>query len=81
MVDNNQNNNGPWWKDGVRLFGEVSTWIAVPIILALISGKALDAHYDTKPLMLLVLAGIAFLISAYGIVKAVRNFTNKIKKR
>lgn len=58
---------------------EVSTWIAVPIILALIAGKFLDNRYGTKPLMLLVLAGVAFLVSAYGITKAVRKFSNKIQ--
>jgi len=83
---NKLNNNlpaspsGPWWKQGVQVFSEVSTWIFVPIILALIAGKALDNHYGTKPVMLLTLAGVSFLISAYGIVKAVKNFTSKLKK-
>jgi len=81
MVENQNSNQGggPWWKPAMQIFSEISTWIFVPIILALIGGKALDAHYDTKPVFLLVLAGLAFLVSAYGIVKAVRNFTNKIK--
>jgi len=78
----NANNfgDGPWWKPAMQIFSEVSTWIAVPIILALIAGKALDTHYGTKPLMLLVLAGVAFLVSAYGIVKSVRNYADKIKR-
>ena len=77
----NTNNfdKGPWWKQGVEVFSEVSTWIAVPIILALIAGKTLDNRYDTKPLWLLILAGLAFLISAYGITKAVRKFSDKIQ--
>ena len=79
MVENNQNNNGPWWKPGMQIFSEVSTWIAVPIILALVVGKYLDNRYDTKPTLLLLSAGISFLISAYGIVKSVKNFTKKIK--
>lgn len=86
MNEQNLNNQGlpasgggPWWKPGVAIFSEVSTWIFVPIVLALFGGKALDAHYSTKPLFLLVLAGVAFLVSAYGIVKAVKKFTNKIK--
>lgn len=79
MIENHNLNKGPWWKQGVQLFSEVSTWIFVPIILALIGGKALDAHYGTKPVMLLVLAGIAFLVSTYGIVKVVRNYTKNIK--
>lgn len=71
----NQNSNqGPWWKPGVQIFSEVSTWIAVPIILALIAGKYLDEHYDTKPTLLLVSAGVGFLITSYGIVRAVKNF-------
>ncbi|MEK9181458.1 MAG: AtpZ/AtpI family protein [Patescibacteria group bacterium] len=83
MVDVPQSSNtgGPWWKPAMQIFSEVSTWIAVPIILALIAGKALDQRYDTKPLMLLVLAGIAFLISAYGIVQSVRNYVKKIKEK
>lgn len=61
----------------MQIFSEISTWIAVPVILALIAGKALDKHYGTKPVLLLVSAGIGFLISSYGIVRAVKNFTKK----
>lgn len=71
---------GPWWKQGVELFSEVSTWIFVPIILALIGGKALDNRYGTKPLWLLIFAGVSFLISAYGIMRTVRNYMKKLKK-
>ncbi|MFA6520342.1 MAG: AtpZ/AtpI family protein [Candidatus Paceibacterota bacterium] len=74
------NTKGPWWKQGVELFSEVSTWIAGPIILALIAGKALDAHYGTKPLWLLVFASVSFLVSAYGIFRTVKRYTDKIKK-
>lgn len=81
--ENKQNLNqaGPWWKPGVQIFSEISTWILVPIILALIGGKTLDTHYNTKPLMLLILAGIGFLISSFGIVRAVRNYMQKLKEK
>ena len=78
MVNKNSN-QGPWWKQGVQIFSEVSTWIFVPIILALIAGKALDNRYGTKPLWLLILAGVGFLVSAYGITKAIRKFSNEIQ--
>lgn len=85
MEENKQNSNnnlpasggGPWWKPGMQIFSEISTWIAVPIILALIVGKALDNRFGTKPLLLLISAGMAFLVSSYGIVKAVKDFTRK----
>jgi F0F1-type ATP synthase assembly protein I len=63
----------------MQIFSEVSSWIAVPIILALIAGKALDKHYGTKPTMLLVSAGIGFLVTAFGIFRTVRNYMKKIK--
>jgi len=68
------------WVPAVQIFSEISTWIAVPIILALIVGKALDTHYGTKPVWLLILAGVGFLVTAYGIVKSVRKYAAKVKK-
>jgi F0F1-type ATP synthase assembly protein I len=82
-VEENKSNKkeiGPWWKPAVEIFSEVSTWIAVPIIIALIVGKALDTHYGTKPLMLLVCTGLAFLVSAFGIVRAVKKYVAKTNK-
>ena len=88
MVENENNldkilprqNGGPWWKPAMQIFSEISTWIAAPIILALIAGKALDNHYDTKPLMLLTLAGAGFIISSLGIIFTVKRYIIKIKK-
>lgn len=73
-------NRGPWWKPAMQVFSEISTWIAVPVILAVVFGSKLDNHYDTKPLWLLILAGFSFLLSAYGIVKTVRKYQAKLKK-
>jgi F0F1-type ATP synthase assembly protein I len=79
--DNKQNLNsgGPWWKPGVEIFSEVSTWIVVPIVLALIFGKMLDAHFGTKPIIFLSLAGIAFLFSCYKIVRVVKDYMKKLQ--
>jgi len=77
---NNSNNGaGPWWKPGVEIFSQVSVWIVVPIILALVFGKMLDAHYGTKPLIFLILAGIGFLFSCVGIIRVVRSYIKKLK--
>ncbi len=79
-TEENKNKKGIWWKPAVEIFSEISTWIAVPIILALIAGKALDKHYGTAPWMLLILAGIGFLVSSYGIVRSVRRFVEKTQE-
>lgn len=67
------------WASALGVFSEISTWIAVPIILAVIIGKALDNHYGTHWLII-VSAGLSFLLSSYGIVKAVRKYADKINK-
>ncbi len=71
-------NKGVWWKPAVQVFSEISTWIAFPIILALIAGKALDKHFGTKPVMLLVSALLAFLISSFGIVRTTKKYAAKM---
>ncbi|OGI61243.1 hypothetical protein A2814_00550 [Candidatus Nomurabacteria bacterium RIFCSPHIGHO2_01_FULL_38_19] len=73
FMDKNKNS----WIPAVQIFSEISTWIAVPIILALIAGKALDGRYGTKPLWLLILAGVGFLVTSFGIFRTVRNYMKK----
>ena len=77
--ENKQNSNIPWWKPGVEIFSQVSVWIVVPIILALVFGKMLDAYYGTKPIIFLVLAGLGFLFSCFGIVRVVRKYIKEMK--
>jgi len=75
----NLNNGSPWWKPAMEIIGEVSTWIVVPIVLALVFGKMLDAHYGTRPIIFLVLAGLGFLVTCFGMFRVIKNYMNKIK--
>lgn len=70
---------GPWWKPAMQIFSEVSTWIAVPIIVALIVGKALDRHYKTQPVIFLVCAGLGFLVTCLGMFRVVNNYVKKVQ--
>ena len=76
----NLNKKGVWWSGPMQVFSEISTWIAAPIILAVIAGKALDERYSTEPWFLLGLMAFSFLISSYGIIKAVKKYAKKIKR-
>ena len=75
MLDKN-----PWWKPAVEIFGQVSVWVVVPIVAALILGKWLDARYGTSPWIFLCLSGIGFLISTFGIVLTLGKYVKKIEK-
>jgi F0F1-type ATP synthase assembly protein I len=52
----------------------MSVWIAGPVILGLFLGKWLDSKYGTAPYLLLSTLAIAFLASAYGIVRETRRY-------
>ncbi|MCE9548977.1 AtpZ/AtpI family protein, partial [Candidatus Nomurabacteria bacterium] len=71
--------NKPWWSQAVQLFSEVSTYIVVPIVIALIAGKALDSHFGTKPWIFIALAGFGFLVSCYGIYKVIKRYAEELK--
>jgi F0F1-type ATP synthase assembly protein I len=61
--------NKPSWRDPIMIFVKVSTWIAIPVIIALFAGKALDTKFGTKPWLFLACMGIGFAISIGGIYK------------
>ena len=79
MIDNSKKPKS-WWAPAVALFGEVSGWIIVPIVIALIFGRMLDAHYGTRPIFFLLLAGLGFLFSCFGIVRVIGKYMREIKK-
>jgi hypothetical protein len=58
-----------WWQPSLVLFGKLSGWIGGPIIAALFLGRWLDNRYGTEPKLFLLCVGVAFFVSAYGIVK------------
>ncbi|MEK7471287.1 MAG: AtpZ/AtpI family protein [Patescibacteria group bacterium] len=78
-IENNQNSSGPWWKPAMEILGEVSTWIVVPIVLALVFGKMLDVRFGTKPVIFLVFAGIGFLVTCFGMYRVVKNYIKKLQ--
>lgn len=79
-MENNKNNNAPWWRDGLIIFAKVSAYIAFPVIIASYVGKYLDKKYNTGNLMFLVLIVIAFLTTIYMIWKEMKDYKKKIEK-
>lgn len=58
-----------WYADSLRLFGRLSAWIALPVVLASFLGKWLDKKYETEPWLLLVCIGFSFVVSMVVLVK------------
>ena len=69
-----------WWKPAIVIFGNISTWIVGPIILALIVGKYLDKRYNSDPWFFLGLTGIAFFVSMFGIIRILMKYIKDMEK-
>ena len=70
-----------YWQPAVEIFSQVSVWIVVPIVLALIFGKMLDTHFGTTPIIFLALAGVGFLFSCFGIMRVVKKYVKEIQNQ
>jgi F0F1-type ATP synthase assembly protein I len=69
MEKDKNNSSAPWWQPSLVLFGRLSGWIAGPVIIAIFVGKWLDSRYGTEPWLFLLLVGVAFFLSSFGIVR------------
>ena len=74
-----ENKNKSYWQPAIEIFTQVSTWIVIPIVLALVFGKMLDARYGTRPVIFLILAGAGFLFSCMGIIRIIKNYIKKLQ--
>ena len=81
MQDEKDKQNKIDWKPAIEIFSQVSTWVVIPIVLALIFGKMLDVHYGTRPWIFLVFTGAAFLISCFGIVRVMSKYMKEIQNK
>ncbi len=75
----NESKREPWWKPALTVFGEILGWIVVPLLLALVVGKKLDAHFGTAPWIFLGATAVGFAVSSFGIVRTAFTYIRDIK--
>jgi len=73
-------NKIPWWRPAMLIFGRISVWVALPLVIALILGKYLDSRFGTRPWIFLGLTAVAFVISSVAIVRVVHSYIKDIEK-
>jgi len=69
----------PWWRDSIIIFMRASSWVFIPVLIALFLGKYLDKRYGTKPWVFLSFTAVAFAISLFGIVRTTLRGVKKIE--
>lgn len=76
----NESKRQPWWKPALTVFSQISGWIVVPLLLALIIGKKLDTHFGTAPWIFLGATALGFAVSSFGIVRTAFAYIRDIAK-
>jgi F0F1-type ATP synthase assembly protein I len=59
----------PDWIAALKIFVRLSAWIIAPLLVGLLLGRYLDAKNGSSPKWFLIVTGIAFIVSIYGLIK------------
>lgn len=71
--------NTPWWEPALKLFGEVTGLIAVPILIALYAGRWLDQKFGTEPIFFIGLTAFAMVFSTVAIIRISSKYMKQIE--
>ena len=69
-----------WWQPAMTIFGQVTSWIVAPILIALFLGKYLDEKNGSDPWFFLGLTGMAFMVSCIGIARIASKYIKQIEQ-
>ncbi|MEK7452291.1 MAG: AtpZ/AtpI family protein [Patescibacteria group bacterium] len=72
--------DAPYYRLAIRIFADFSGSIAVPAVLATVSGKWLDQKYHTHPRWLFFLLVIAFLSTAVHLRSKTKKYHAEYEK-
>ena len=63
------------------MFSRLSAWIVFPVLFGALLGKWLDRKYDSSPRWFLIVVGLSFIISMFGLIKNTLEEYKNIEKR
>lgn len=63
------------------VFGRVSTWIVVPLLLAVFFGKKMDTYFDTGKILFIASVLVASVVTIFGIMKTITIYMKKSENK
>ncbi len=69
----NFNENNPWWKPAMFFYAKVTSWIIIPLVLAILLGKYVTKTIGSQSLFFIFVM-LGFGISCFGIYREVKNY-------
>ncbi len=60
---------GPWWRESMMLFAQVSAWTLFPLFIGLVAAKWFTTQYHSE-LWTYISIAAAFVVSMIGVVRS-----------
>jgi len=70
MPEKDQKNKSADWVEPLKIATRLSAWIGFPVALGYLLGSYLDKKYNSSPKWFLIVIGISFFISMFGLVRS-----------
>lgn len=71
---------GKMWREALLVFGRMSGWVATPVVLALLAGRFLDSKFESGNMWFIVLIGVGFFVSIFGIYRESKKYQRTLEK-
>ena len=81
MINNqdNFNQNDPWWKPAIVFYGKTTSWIILPLLIAVFLGNYATDSLGSQ-IWIFVAVFIAFLITCLGIYREIKIYQKEVNK-
>lgn len=79
-MNENMKSKNAWWMPALIIFSRISAWIVFPVIISLFFGKKLDIYFNTGQTMFILCMVLAFIISAFAIIKISKSYIKKLEE-
>jgi len=69
------------WAEPLKVATRLSAWIAFPVVIGYLIGSYLDKKFDSSPKWFLIVIGISFVVSMFGLIRSTLSEYKKIESK
>ncbi|MEI7451663.1 MAG: AtpZ/AtpI family protein [Candidatus Falkowbacteria bacterium] len=70
MPEKDQKSKNVDFVEPLKIATRLSAWIGFPVVIGYLIGSYLDRKYNSSPKWFLIVIGISFFISMFGLVRS-----------
>jgi len=79
MSTQNSKNEKVWWQPAIEVFAQISSWIVLPLLIAIFLGKWLQGKWGHEPWIYIGCVAIAFILTNVALVRIALQAAKKMQ--